>query len=109
MPGMTLCCWDWTGAVDYKGRPRFSMNRRAVLAFVSAMFLGAITATAGPSFQGLGELAGGSFNNLAFGTSADGTVIVGRGTSASGFEAFRWTLGGGVVGVGRLACGVFRV
>ena len=32
IPGMTLCCWDWTGAVDYKGRPRFSMNRSGKLA-----------------------------------------------------------------------------
>ncbi len=31
-PGMMLCCWDCTGAVDYKGRPRFSMKRSSKLA-----------------------------------------------------------------------------
>ena len=32
IPGMMLCCWDWTGAVDYEGRPRFSVKRSGKLA-----------------------------------------------------------------------------
>ena len=32
IPGMMLCCWDWTGAVDYNERPRFSVNRSGKLA-----------------------------------------------------------------------------
>ena len=32
IPGMMLCCWDWTGAVDYKGRPRFSVKSNGELA-----------------------------------------------------------------------------
>jgi hypothetical protein len=32
IPGMMLCCWDWTGAKDRNGRPRFSMNRSGKLA-----------------------------------------------------------------------------
>jgi probable HAF family extracellular repeat protein len=56
---------------------------------------------------GLGDLAGGDFNSLASGVSADGSVVVGTGTSASGGEAFRWTSGGGMVGLGDLAGGSF--
>ncbi len=32
IPGMMLCCWPWTGAVDGKGRPRFYRNGRGRLA-----------------------------------------------------------------------------
>jgi probable HAF family extracellular repeat protein len=49
---------------------------------------------------GLGDLAGGSFDSQANSVSADGSVIVGRGTSASGSDAFRWTSDGGMVGLG---------
>lgn len=31
-PGMHLCCWDWTGATDHKGRPRFYLDGRGMLA-----------------------------------------------------------------------------
>jgi probable HAF family extracellular repeat protein len=36
------------------------------------------------------------------GVSADGSVVVGYGTTVSGYEAFRWTAGGGLVGLGDL-------
>ncbi len=36
------------------------------------------------------------------GLSADGSVVVGVSNSASGTEAFRWTAGGGMVGLGDL-------
>ncbi len=39
---------------------------------------------------GLGDLAGGGFASQANGVSGDGSIIVGRGTSASGTEAFLW-------------------
>ena len=49
------------------------------------------TAVAAPaSFQGLGDLPGGSFYSQAYATSADGSVVVGLGSSASGSEAFIW-------------------
>uniref|UniRef100_UPI00286E5931 autotransporter domain-containing protein n=1 Tax=Sulfuritalea sp. TaxID=2480090 RepID=UPI00286E5931 len=44
----------------------------------------------------LGDLAGGSFQSVAYGVNSDGSVVVGRGTSASGQEAFRWTQAGGM-------------
>ncbi|MEN6426053.1 MAG: PEP-CTERM sorting domain-containing protein, partial [Phycisphaerales bacterium] len=39
---------------------------------------------------------------------ADGSVVVGRGFSALGSEAFRWTAAGGMVGLGDLAGGSFE-
>jgi probable HAF family extracellular repeat protein len=59
------------------------------------------------SFQGLGDLPGGSFYSKAYGVSANGSVVVGGATSASGAEAFRWTSGGGMVGLGDLPGGNF--
>ncbi|WP_287722282.1 hypothetical protein [Microcystis sp. M055S1] len=58
------------------------------------------------SFQGLGDLPGGSFSSDATGVSADGSVVVGQSTSASGNEAFRWTQATGMVGLGDLAGGI---
>ncbi|MFQ5500680.1 MAG: HYR domain-containing protein, partial [Phycisphaerae bacterium] len=57
------------------------------------------------SFQGLGDLPGGNFNSRANGVSADGGVVVGRGWSSTGFEAFLWTEAGGMIGLGDLPGG----
>ncbi len=54
---------------------------------------------------GLGDLAGGIFLSRAYAASNDGSVVVGFGTSGSGYEAFRWTEAGGMVGLGDLAGG----
>ena len=58
-------------------------------------------------FQGLGDLPGGEFDSYPGGISADGSVVVGGSTSASGREAFYWTLETGMVGLGDLAGGDF--
>jgi probable HAF family extracellular repeat protein len=50
---------------------------------------------------------GGSIISEALQVSADGSFIVGFGYSASGQEAFRWTQGGGMVGLGDLPGGAF--
>ena len=55
---------------------------------------------------GLADLAGGAFSSVARAASADGSVVVGRGTSASGTEAFRWEAGS-MTGLGDLAGGAF--
>ncbi|NNF56639.1 MAG: T9SS type A sorting domain-containing protein [Rhodothermaceae bacterium] len=53
------------------------------------------------SFQGLGLLPGASSGTLATGISADGSTVVGWGVNSEGqTEAFRWTAGGGMVGLG---------
>ena len=56
---------------------------------------------------GLGDLAGGAFDSQAFGVSPNGALVVGRGESASGDEAFLWQSGPGMVGLGDLAGGIF--
>jgi YD repeat-containing protein/probable HAF family extracellular repeat protein len=63
-----------------------------------------------PFFQGLGDLSGGDlpeddFRSAVFNDclSDDGSVVVGYSISDSGTdEAFRWTSGGGMVGLGNL-------
>ena len=52
--------------------------------------------------EGLGDLSGGDFSSKAFGVSADGSVVVGKGSGDSGTEAFRWTSAGGMNGLGSL-------
>lgn len=54
---------------------------------------------------GLGDLAGGVFTSQANDVSADGSVIVGIGSSEHGFEAFRWTAEGGMIAIGDLPGG----
>ena len=48
------------------------------------------------SFQGLGDLPGGTFSSRPFGVSGNGAVIVGVSDGGSGLEPFRWTVSGGI-------------
>jgi probable HAF family extracellular repeat protein len=61
--------------------------------------------TAGDVFEGLGDLPGGALTSVAFDASADGSVIVGYGTTAVDDEAFRWTRATGMAGLGDLPGG----
>ncbi len=63
----------------------------AIVVLLFALASASFATTA--SFQGLGDLIGGSFSSEAYGVSADGSVVVGRSESASGTEAFRWENG----------------
>ncbi len=88
---------------------RFSASRRLLLVafgIVAGLYLWPNPSQA-QDFEGLGDVAGGAFLSLAFGVSADGSVVIGSGNSASGTEAFRWTQAGGMVGLGDLAGGGF--
>lgn len=60
------------------------------------------------SLQQLGDLADGVFNSRAFDSSADGTTVVGYGSSSDGTEAFIWDADNGMRGLGDLAGGVFN-
>ena len=63
------------------------------------------------SFEGLGDLPGGSFESFGRDISADGSVVGGissSGESGSHDEAFRWTPSEGMVGLGDLPGGLFR-
>ena len=79
----------------------------SAVAFAIAALLPGVAHATAPSFQGLGDLPGGIFDSRAFGVSADGSVVVGESSSASGTEAFRWTSGGGIAGLGDLPGGGF--
>jgi probable HAF family extracellular repeat protein len=65
------------------------------------------SAHAAASLTPLGDLPGGSFSAEPYAVSADGSVVVGIGNSASGAEAFRWTSGTGMQGLGDLPGGTF--
>jgi probable HAF family extracellular repeat protein len=65
-----------------------------VLAALAAAL--ASTATADPSFRGLGDLPGGSLFSVAENVSDNGSTVVGYSGSASGEAAFRWTAAGGM-------------
>lgn len=56
-------------------------------------------------FSVLGNLDGGEIWSQAINISGDGKVIVGRGSSAAGLEAFRWTSDEGMIALGDLAGG----
>ena len=58
------------------------------------------------TFTPLGDLAGDTFASDANGVSANGSGVVGRGRSTSGNEAFRWTIGEGMEGLGELDGGL---
>jgi probable HAF family extracellular repeat protein len=65
-------------------------------------------ALAEPVFLGLGSLDDSpSAVSRAFAVSADGTTVVGGSASDLGYEAFRWTFDGGMVGLGDLPSGRF--
>ena len=69
--------------------------------FVTLVVVAAISSSAlagGFTFQGLGDLPGGSFNSVSTGLSADGTVVVGTSNSAKGPQAFCWTAAGSGTG-----------
>ena len=67
--------------------------------------------TAEGGFEGVGNLRGEGFHSGATGISADGTTLVGFSNvaapdgSTDDTEAFRWTAGGGMTGLGDLPGG----
>jgi probable HAF family extracellular repeat protein len=81
------------------------MNKTCLpLVFLAAAItIGADAAT----FHGLGDLPGRTFDSIAYDVSDDGSIVIGSSSSASGIEAFRWTLEGGMIGLGDLTGGGF--
>jgi probable HAF family extracellular repeat protein len=56
-------------------------------------------------FKGLGDIPSGFQEVAAYGISADGQVVVGSGKGPYADEAFRWSLQGGMEGLGFLPNG----
>jgi hypothetical protein len=84
----------------------------AAIAVVSATSVNVAHAggpcTTAPCFQGLGDLAGGTFQSGARGVSVDGSTVVGMSRSTQNGvndEAFRWTAATGMIGLGDLPGG----
>ena len=75
--------------------------KREFVAYLIMSTVVSISFASTPSFQGLGDLPGGGFSSFAFDVSADGSVVVGRSSSALGIEAFRWE-NGVMIGLGNL-------
>ncbi len=50
-------------------------------------------------FHGIGDLPGGAYSSAANDVSADGNVVVGRGSDEGGDRAIRWTPAGDLVGL----------
>jgi len=83
------------------------MRKKSILVFVFIVFLLSSTSSLATiaSFQGLGDLAGGSVHSSALGVSADGSVVVGWSDSTLGGRAFRWTQASGMQQLGDLPSG----
>ncbi len=60
-----------------------------VVSYLCGAFVNDARAVA--SFQGLGDLPGGTFNSDARAVSPDGSIVLGSGKPASGSSAFIWT------------------
>lgn len=79
-------------------------------AMTACLFLGLSASSANAQsaeFLALGDLSGGGFFTQSFGISADGTAVVGGGSSSNGDEAFRWTQATGMTPLGDLPGGSF--
>src|SRR5258706_9844853 len=78
------------------------MSSRHVILFAAAScWLGTTSVRAQATFQGLGFLDPNGFGPvLAYGISADGSVVVGQSNSPTGLQAFRWDASNGIVGLG---------
>ena len=89
----------------YSGIPRNSMSLRITCSSMIVLLLsyaGAAPAQV-PSFDAVGDLAGGAVGSAVLDLSSDGSVAVGESEGANGAEAFSWTLGGGITGIGFLS------
>lgn len=86
----------------------FSGRVYLAAATLMACLTSPLAAGPAPFFMGLGDLPGGLHSSNAYAVSADGSTVVGAGTSVSGIEAFRWTLATGMVGLGDLPGGKFQ-
>jgi probable HAF family extracellular repeat protein len=86
------------------------MNKASKFSTIIGLSLGcqliALNAVQAGSFQGLGDLPGGSFRSDAFSVSGDGSTVVGTSDIGGNNEAFRWTQETGIIGLGNNSIGI---
>ncbi len=80
------------------------MPKFIVVCPLALLILPSIT-LAQASFQGLGDLPGGTVDSRPYGMSHDGRAVVGYSQSTAGLQAFRWTQSTGIQGLGDLPGG----
>jgi probable HAF family extracellular repeat protein len=82
-------------------RVTWALSSLATSTSLVAALAGPAAASGQATFQALGSLdPGGAGPVIAYGISADGRAVVGQSNSPQGFQAFRWTPGGGLQGLG---------
>ncbi len=81
------------------------VDPRSLGAVVGLVIGIASSASAIPSFRGLGALSVATFDSRALGISADGSTVVGASTTSRGSEAFRWTGDAEMLSLGQLHVG----
>lgn len=75
---------------------RLTVSRALMALAFGFLSIPTVWAGAPPSFIGLGDLPGGTFDSEALAISADGLVVVGAGNSALGSEAMIWDAANGM-------------
>lgn len=83
------------------------MRFSVLLSITTSTIILSIPTANAQSFEDLGYFIGGSTPTFAMGISRDGSVVIGRSQSTNGTEAFRWTSGTGMIGLGDLPGGAF--
>lgn len=84
------------------------MNKSRLLGAVCTIAIVFSSHTIAVSFMPLGTLpTSGTFYSTATDVSFDGTVVVGRTSSGSSREAYRWTIEDGMVGLGDFSGGSY--
>jgi probable HAF family extracellular repeat protein len=70
--------------------------KRNLFLSASILILSSTICFSAASIRGLGDLPGGSYESMAYGVSADGSVVSGYSGSTNYYDVFRWTAAGGI-------------
>src|SRR5262245_61383857 len=81
-------------------KPKKSQMKSRIVCSGLCLLIKASVQLGAASFQGLGDLPGGTFGSAALAISADGLTVVGGSQSALGYESFRWRSSSGMIGLG---------
>ncbi|MBZ5640966.1 MAG: hypothetical protein LAO51_19685 [Acidobacteriia bacterium] len=102
--GAYLCQNSWGAMEGPLGDGTFLIDYTDYNALMFQVANFDLVSAAAASLKGVGYLPGSTPPySEAYGVSRDGRVVIGRGGSASGLQAFKWTESGGIVGLGYLS------